>query len=186
MVHWHLRWTYQIILLCLLASSAITYFSRPNWAWARCNDREFSKLHNKLSPFRQIHYHFVFYIDNGSSILLFFFPATLTCFVIFMHRSNNNVMHTRIKASCICLKYKETAEKTRKANITSSHITKATTSTLEVVRLEVDAKNETEAQSCLDRSWYSLNWSAKLDRVIMASLFLSLPFDLKLCLALEL
>jgi hypothetical protein len=35
-----------------------------------------------------------------------------------------------MKASRICLKYRETAEKTRNARITSSHITKITTSTL--------------------------------------------------------
>jgi hypothetical protein len=39
-------------------------------------------------------------------------------------------MKTNIKASRICLKYKETTEKTKKAKITSSHITKTTTSTL--------------------------------------------------------
>lgn len=76
-------------------------------------------------------------------------------------------MHTKIKASCICLKYRETAEKTRKARITSSHITKMTTSTLEDAILEVEEKNETEAQSCLDRFWYSLNCSARFDRVII-------------------
>lgn len=63
-------------------------------------------------------------------------------------------MKTNIKASRICLKYKETTEKTKKAKITSSHITKTTTSTLEVVILgEVEEKKETEAQSCLDRIW---------------------------------
>lgn len=71
-----------------------------------------------------------FYIDNGRSILRFFFLASLTCFVIFMHKSNSTVTQTNIKASWMCLKYKETAEKTRKAKIISSHITKTTTSTL--------------------------------------------------------
>lgn len=110
---------------------------------------------------------YMFYIDNGRSILRFFFLANLTCFVIFMHKSNSIVMHTRMKASCICLKYRETAAKTRKARITSSHMTKITTSTLEEGRFEVEEKKETEAQSCLDRSWYSLNCSARFDLVIM-------------------
>lgn len=92
-----------------------------------------------------------FYIDNGRSILRFFFLASVTCFVTFMHRSNRIVMHAKIKVSCICLKYNETAENTRKARMRSSHITKTTTSTLEDARLEVEEKNETEAQSCLDR-----------------------------------
>ena len=39
-------------------------------------------------------------------------------------------MLTNIKASRMCLKYKETTEKTRKAKMTSSHITNTTTSTL--------------------------------------------------------
>lgn len=69
-------------------------------------------------------------MDNGRSILLFFFLANLTCFVTFMHRSNNIVMHTKIKANCICRKYKETAENTKNDSIISSHITKITTSTL--------------------------------------------------------
>ena len=38
------------------------------------------------------------------------------------------------------------------------------------VKLEVEEKKETEAQSCLDRIWYSLNWSAKFDRVIISLL----------------
>jgi len=89
-------------------------------------------------------------------------------------------MHTRMNASCICLKYRETAEKTRNARITSSHITKITTSTLEEGRLVVEEKKETEAQSCLDRIWYSLNCSARFDRVIMAlSLSLSLSLELR-------
>lgn len=71
-----------------------------------------------------------FYIDNGRSILRFFFLASLTCFVIFMHRSNRTVMQTKIKASRMCLKYRETTENTKKAKIISSHITKTTTSTL--------------------------------------------------------
>lgn len=61
------------------------------------------------------------------------------------------MMHTKINARRICLKYKETAENTKKARMTSSHITKITTSNLEEVRLEVEEKKETEAQSCLDR-----------------------------------
>jgi hypothetical protein len=32
----------------------------------------------------------------------------------------------------------------------------------------VEEKKETEAQSCFDRIWYSLNCSARFDRVIMA------------------
>lgn len=83
-------------------------------------------------------------------------------------------MHTKIKASRIRLKYKETAEKTRKARMTSSHITNTTTSTLEEVKLEVEEKKEKDAQSCLDRIWYSLNCSARLDRVIISNP-LSLP-----------
>lgn len=38
---------------------------------------------------------------------------------------------------------------------------------LEEGRFEVEEKKETEAQSCLDRSWYSLNCSARFDLVIM-------------------
>lgn len=71
-----------------------------------------------------------FYIDNGRSILRFFFLASRTCFVIFMHKSNSTVTQTNTKASWMCLKYKETTEKTKNAKITSSHITKTTTSTL--------------------------------------------------------
>ncbi|PON60585.1 hypothetical protein PanWU01x14_151970 [Parasponia andersonii] len=70
------------------------------------------------------------YIDNGRSILRLFFLANLTCFVILMHKSKSIVMHTKINARRKCLKYKETAEKTKKAKMTSSHITKITTSTL--------------------------------------------------------
>lgn len=67
----------------------------------------------------------------------------------------------------MCLKYSEMAEETRNARITSSHITKITISTLEVKWLwEVEEKKDAEAQSCLDRIWYSLSWSAKLCRVI--------------------
>lgn len=40
---------------------------------------------------------------------------------------------------------------------------------LEEGRLEVEEKNDTEAQWCLDRFWYSLNCSARFDRVIIAS-----------------
>lgn len=60
---------------------------------------------------------------------------------------------------------------------------------LEEGRLAVEEKKETEAQSCLDRIWYSLNCSARFDRVIMArSLPLSLKhsYSLSLSLALEL
>ncbi|KAJ6414359.1 hypothetical protein OIU84_007054 [Salix udensis] len=71
------------------------------------------------------------YIDKGRSILRFFFLANRTCFVIFMHKSNSIVMHTKMNASRVCLKYKETAEKTRNAMITSSHITNTTTSILQ-------------------------------------------------------
>lgn len=99
-----------------------------------------------------------------------------------MHKSNSIVTITKIKASRICLKYKETAEKTRKARITSSHITKTTTSTLEEVRLEVEEKKETEAQSCFDRIWYSLSCSAKFERVII---LMPLPRPSKSCLFLE-
>lgn len=106
-------------------------------------------------------------MDNGRSILRFFFLANLICFVIFMHRSNSMVTQIKIKASCMCRKYKDTAEKTKKARITSSHITKTTTSTLEEPKLELEQKRETEAQSFLDRSWYSLNCSASFDLVIM-------------------
>lgn len=91
------------------------------------------------------------YIDKGRSILRFFFLANRTCFVTFMHISNSKVMQTRINASRICLKYKETAEKTKNAMIKSSHITNTTTSTLEELILEAEEKKETEAQSCLDR-----------------------------------
>ena len=70
------------------------------------------------------------YIDNGRSILLLFLRASLTCFVIFMHKNSSNVMQTKMIASFICLKYNETAENTRKAKMISSHITKITTSTL--------------------------------------------------------
>jgi hypothetical protein len=71
------------------------------------------------------------YMDKGRSILRFFFLANRTCFVTFMHKSNSIVMHTKINASRICLKYKETAEKTKNAMTTSSHITNTTTSTLQ-------------------------------------------------------
>ncbi|KAG5542528.1 hypothetical protein RHGRI_022165 [Rhododendron griersonianum] len=71
------------------------------------------------------------YIDNGRSILLFFFRSCLTFFATFMHKSRRKVTQTKIKASFICLKYNKTAEKTRQANMTSSHITKTTTEKLE-------------------------------------------------------
>lgn len=71
-----------------------------------------------------------YYIDKGRSILRLFFLANLTCFVILMHKSKSIVMHNKINARRTCLKYKETAEKTKKAIMTSSHITKITTSTL--------------------------------------------------------
>lgn len=38
----------------------------------------------------------------------------------------------------------------------------------------MEEKKETEAQSCLDRIWYSLNCSARFDRVIIANPYLSL------------
>ncbi|CAL1355412.1 unnamed protein product [Linum trigynum] len=47
-----------------------------------------------------------------------------------MHSTNINVRQTKMKASRMCLKYKDTAEKTRKARTTSSHMTNMTTSTL--------------------------------------------------------
>ncbi|KAJ6399693.1 hypothetical protein OIU77_020277 [Salix suchowensis] len=84
------------------------------------------------------------YIDKGRSILRFFFLANRTCFVTFMHKSNSKVMHTRINASCICLKYKETAEKTRNAMIKSSHITNNTTSTLQAY---TGQREETKSES---------------------------------------
>lgn len=40
---------------------------------------------------------------------------------------------------------------------------------LEEAKLEVEEKKETEAQSCLDRIWYSLSCSARFDRVIIAN-----------------
>lgn len=43
---------------------------------------------------------------------------------------------------------------------------------LEEVKLEVEEKKETDAQSCLERIWYSLSCSARFDRVIIAN-----PFD---------
>ena len=58
---------------------------------------------------------------------------------------------------------------------------------LEEGRLAVEEKKETEAQSCLDRIWYSLNCSARFDRVIMArSLSLSLSLWNTLILSLSL
>lgn len=54
----------------------------------------------------------------------------------------------------------------------------------EEVRLEeVEEKKETEAQSCLDRIWYSLSCSAKFDLVIILSpspfsLFLYFSFSI--------
>lgn len=74
------------------------------------------------------------YMDNGRSILRFFFLANLTCFVIFMHKSNSIVTQTKIKASRIRLKYRETAEKTRKARIMSSHIINTRTSILQAIK----------------------------------------------------
>ena len=57
---------------------------------------------------------------------------------------------------------------------------------LEEGRLAVEEKKETEAQSCLDRIWYSLNCSARFDRVIMArSLSLSLSETLLFSLSLS-
>jgi len=84
------------------------------------------------------------YIDKGRSILRFFFLANRTCFVTFMHISNSKVMHTRINASRICLKYKETAEKTKNAMIKSSHITNTTTSTLQAY---TGQREETKSES---------------------------------------
>lgn len=46
-------------------------------------------------------------------------------------------MQTNTKPSRMCLKYKETAEKTRKAKMKSSHITKTTTSTLHSGKEEI-------------------------------------------------
>lgn len=74
------------------------------------------------------------YIDKGRSILRFFFRVSLICLVIFMNRSNSSVVQSRTMASLKCLKYNETAEKTRKAKITSSHTTKIATSTLQPER----------------------------------------------------
>lgn len=71
-----------------------------------------------------------FYIDNGRSILRFFFLASVTCFAIVIHTSNSKLTLTRINASFRCVKYNETTEKTRSAKITSSHITNMTTSAL--------------------------------------------------------
>lgn len=98
---------------------------RPN---ARTNN--FHDLQNKSWVLEKTFQLVLFYIDNGRSILRFFFLANLTCFVTFMHKSSSIVMLTNIIASRICLKYNETAEKTRKARMTSSHITNITTSTL--------------------------------------------------------
>lgn len=94
-----------------------------------------------------------FYIDNGRSILRFFFLASVTCFAIVTHTSNNKLALTKMNASFRFVKYNETTEKIRSAKITSSHITKMTTSALVAVdvRLEVEEKKETEAQSCFDR-----------------------------------
>lgn len=54
--------------------------------------------------------------------------------------------------------------------MTSSHMTKTTTSTLDEEAAEVEEKKETVAQLCFDRTWYSLSCSARFDRVIMAAL----------------
>lgn len=91
------------------------------------------------------------YIDNGRSILRCFFRATLTCFVIFMHKSRSSVVHNKNIESLKCLKYNETAENTKNAKITSSHITKTATSTLEEARAEEVENKEPEVQSYLDR-----------------------------------
>lgn len=77
-------------------------------------------------------------MDNGRSILRFFFLESLNCFVTFMHKSSNNVMHTKIKASLKCLKYKETAENTKKARMTNSHNTNTTTSTLRPNKTKIE------------------------------------------------
>ena len=107
------------------------------------------------------------YIDKGRSILRFFLRANLTLLVIFISKSNSSITNRKITARLKCLKYNDTAEKTRNARMTSSHITKIATSTLEEARLVVEEKKETEAQSCLDRIWYSRSCSAKFDRVII-------------------
>ena len=62
--------------------------------------------------------------------LRFFFLANLTCFVTFKQTSSSKAKHNKTKASCNRWKYKETAENTKNAKITSSHMTKTTTSTL--------------------------------------------------------
>lgn len=89
---------------------------------------EFCEEKKKSSNFS---YGLVFlYIESGRSILRFFFLADLTCLVTFMQTSSSKVTHTKMKANCNRLKYKETAENTKKAKMTSSQMTKTTTSTL--------------------------------------------------------
>jgi hypothetical protein len=119
------------------------------WAQNSCQRRVVVWLCEKINGSQQLN-GFGLYIERGRSILRFFFLACLTCFVIFIQRSNSKVTQSRIKASCNRLKYKDTAENTTSANITSSHMTKTTTSTLEEEKLEVEEKKETEAQSCFD------------------------------------
>lgn len=111
------------------------------------------QVYSQVTLDRQVNWMkcFSHYKDKGRSILRFLFRASFTCFVIFMHKSNSSVTHNKITASLKCLKYKETPEKTKNAKITSSHTTKIATSTLEEMTLEVEEKNETEAQSYLDR-----------------------------------
>lgn len=70
------------------------------------------------------------YIDNGRSILRFVFLSSLTCFIIFNPISKRIVMHIKQNASRIYLKYSETADKTRKARIMSSHTADIIKSTL--------------------------------------------------------
>jgi len=48
---------------------------------------------------------------------------------------------------------------------------------LEEEKFEVDEKKETEAQSCLDRIWYSLSCSARFDLVIIAFLCSDSPIS---------
>jgi len=92
-----------------------------------------------------------------------------------MQTSSSKATHTKMNASCNRLKYNETAENTKNAKMTSSQMTKTTTSTLDEEKLEVDEKKETDAQSCFDRIWYSLSCSARFDLVIIASYAAFLP-----------
>lgn len=127
---------------------------RPN---ARTNN--FHDLQNKSWVLEMTFQLVLFYIDNGRSILRFFFLANLTCFVTFMHKSSSIVMLTKIIASRICLKYNETAEKTRKARMTSSHITNITTSTLHPQ--QVGKKTQPLLQAFLPRNTKAKTTNAK-------------------------